>query len=271
MSVWEAVVLGLVQGIAEFLPISSSGHLVLFHAWFGLQEGALAFDILLHMGTLVAVLIYFRRDWVRLFQAALRSLRRPTWSDPDARLLVFLLVATIPGALAGALFGDWVEANLHESGHGPTVVASTLAGVGLLILLAEVVARHVRDVEKMTVWDALLIGTAQALALIPGVSRSGATMLMALFLGMKRAEAARFSFLMSAPIIAGAGLVKVPKLFDADTVGAVPMILGFLAAAVSGYFAIYFLLRFVRTASFRPFAYYRILLGILVGGLLFFQ
>ncbi len=265
MPLWEAAFLGVVQGLAEFLPISSSGHLVLFHALFGVREGSLTFDVLLHMGTLVAVLAYFRNDWFWLAGTAIRSARNPDWSDPGLRLIVLLMVATIPGALAGVFFGDWVEQMFHNDTLGPIVVSTTLSVLGVLLLVAERVAKHTRDLNSMRWYDAILIGIGQALALIPGVSRSGATMTTALFLGLRRSDAARFSFLMSAPIIAGAGLVKLPKVFDpANQIELMPMFVGFIFSAVSGYLAIRFLMRYVQTHSFNIFGYYRIGLGLIL-------
>jgi undecaprenyl-diphosphatase len=260
MPIWEAAVLGLVQGLAEFLPISSSGHLVLLHALFGVaEEGALAFDVLLHLGTLVAVLVYFRKDWLALARSALRAVTRFDWADPDVRFVVFLGLATVPGALAGALLEHTVDAAFHNADRGPLIVAVALGVMGLVLLAAERVAKHTRGAESMTWVDALLIGVSQALALVPGVSRSGATMTTALFLGLRRDDAARFSFMLSAPIIAGAGLMHLPKLVTAGSPeGPGALAAGFLVSLVSGYAAISFLMQYVRTRSFNIFGYYRV-------------
>ena len=266
MPLWEAAILGLVQGLAEFLPISSSGHLVLFHALFGVEEGALAFDVLLHMGTLIAVLIYFREDWIRLVRIGFKTFHKFDWSDPDVRLLVLLIVATIPGALAGALFEKKVELLFHNADAGPIVVACALGIMGGVLLLAERIAKHTRAAEAMSWVDALIIGLAQAVALVPGVSRSGATMTAALFLGLRRSDAAWFSFLMSGIITAGAGLMKVPKIFLNGEGGEAmaPLLVGFLVSGISGYLAIRFLMRYIQTNSFNIFGYYRIAVALLL-------
>ncbi len=266
MPLWEAAILGLVQGLAEFLPISSSGHLVLFHALFGVKEGALAFDVLLHMGTLIAVLVYFREDWIRLIKIGLKTFHKFDWSDPDVRLIVFLIVATIPGALAGALLEKKVETLFHNAEDGPIVVAFALGIMGAVLLLAERIAKHTRATESMTWVDALIIGIAQACALVPGVSRSGATMTAALFLGLRRSDAAKFSFLMSGIITAGAGLIKVPKIFITGNGGEAfaPLLVGFLVSGISGYLAIRFLMKYIQTNSFNIFGYYRIGVAVLL-------
>jgi undecaprenyl-diphosphatase len=257
----EAVVLGLVQGLGEFLPISSSGHLIAVPWILGWKEHGLAFDVALHLGTLVAVVAAFWRDWARLLGAGLSAVRtRKPCGDPHARLLWLLAAASVPGAVAGLVLEKAAETTFRS----PVLVACTLAALGVLLLLAD---RHAAKGEgradTVSVRDALLIGCAQALAIVPGVSRSGATITMALFLGMRREEAARFSFLLAMPITVGAALHAVPKLLRTTTDFS-PLILGLVAAALSGFVAIRLLLSLVRTRTYLPFVVYRLALAVLI-------
>jgi len=262
MTILYAILLGLLQGATEFLPISSSGHLILAETFLGVHEASLAFDVALHLGTLVSVLIYFRNDFIQMAKALLDWRAR----DSEALLLrglaVQLVVGTVPAVAAALLFGDYIEATLRH----PAVVAVTLAGVGLLLLLGEKMGAHRRGFHSITWWDALLVGCAQALAIVPGVSRSGITMTAGLFRGLNREAVARFSFLLSAPIICGAGVYKIPDILRQGLEGGQTAfyLAGFLAAAVSGYLFIAFLLRFIRTRTFDVFAYYRFALAGLV-------
>lgn len=265
MSSFQALVLGVVQGLGEFLPISSSGHLIVVPWLLGWPEHSLAFDVALHVGTLLAVLGAFARDWWALAQGGLRGLRsgRP-WSEPHARLLILLAAASVPGAAAGLLLDHWAETVFRA----PGLVAVTMAGLGLVLLLADRRALGATgDVAGIGLRDALLIGASQALAIVPGVSRSGATISMALFLRYRRDEAARFSFLLATPITAGAALVKVPKLLAAGGDPA-PVALGMLAAAVFGFASIRVLLGWVRTRDYTPFVIYRFVFALVVVALL---
>jgi len=262
MNLLYAIMLGILQGVTEFLPVSSSGHLVLAEHFLGFSEGGLVFDVALHLGTLAAILVYFRRDF-RLMAAALLPGRV---ANPDAafhrRLFFFLCLATVPGALFGVLLEKPAE-TLFRS---PALVGATLGGVGLLLLWAERAGRRNRNIHAISLADALLIGLSQALAVVPGVSRSGITMSTGLFRGLNRETAARFSFLMSAPIIFGAGVYSLPKILKQGAVGGegTMFLAGFLAAALSGYAVIAWLLKFIRTRSFDIFAYYRLALAGLV-------
>jgi len=249
----HAVGLGLLQGLGEFLPISSSGHLIVVPWMLGWPPQSLSFDVALHLGTLAAVVGAFAGDWLRLVSAGLRGLwtRRP-FANPDSRLLWLLALATLPGAVAGKLLEDWAETTFRS----PGLVAATMATMGVVLMLADRRAGGGRA-EGMPVRDAVLVGMAQALALVPGVSRSGATISMALFLGYRREEAARFSFLLAAPITFGAALLKVPHLMNGDQAGAA--LVGMLAAAVAGFASIRFLLDWVRTRDYRIFVGYRFL------------
>lgn len=266
MPIVQAIVLGLVQGLSEFLPISSSGHLILtrwFFGWESLPDDVeKAFDVALHFGTLVAVVLYFRRDLVRYVREGVRLLwhrERPV--DPDGRIAWLLVVATIPAALVGALFEDQIDSRLGT----PTIIAWSLIVFGLLLWWAD---RRLgqRQIEQMSTKDSLVIGAAQALALNPGTSRSGITITAARHVGFDRDSAARISFLMSLPVIAGAVVLKVGGLVvDGIPDGLlVPMIVGVLTSFVAGWVAVWGTLRLVRTRSFTPFVVYRVALGVVV-------
>ncbi len=264
MELAQPILLGLLQGATEFLPVSSSGHLVLAETFFKIKEAGLAFDVALHLGTLVAVVIYFQTELL----AMARAVARPGDLAPEARdnrrLTLLLLVATIPGGLLGKLFADRIEAALRQ----PLLVAAALAGTGLILLWAEGVGRRCRDFQHIGMLDAVVLGLAQAFALVPGVSRSGATMTVGLFRGLDRTAAARFSFLMSVPIIAGAGALHLIKIVRH---GLMPgqgsfFALGFVASAISGYLFIAFIMRYIQTRSFAIFAYYRFAVAAMVLG-----
>ena len=260
MNVIDAALLGILQGVTEFLPISSSGHLILAEYFFHLKGADLAFDVMLHMGTLIAVLIYFFKDWLEMAKGLL-----PQYKE-QRRLLAYVIIGTIPGAVFGVLLAHKAETVFRN----PWVIVSTLAGVALLLLLAEKVAKHTRSFKDLNLKDAILIGISQAFAIVPGVSRSGITMTTALFLDLDRQASAKFSFLLSAPIIAGAGLYEGIKILKHGGVGGLgtEYLVGFIAAAISGYLVIAFLMRFLMTHTFKPFAYYRILLAAFVAAFL---
>lgn len=263
MELVKAILLGVLQGATEFLPVSSSGHLVLAETFFHIQEAGLTFDVALHMGTLVAILIYFKRDLMDLAGSLFRLGSREQTVRLNQRLALLLIVATIPAAVIGKLYGDQIEQNLRQ----PLVVAGTLAGVALILLWAEKISTRKRCIHDLGMMDAIVIGVAQACALVPGVSRSGITMTVGLFRHMDRTAAARFSFLMSAPIIGGAGLLNLVKIMKQG--GLLPgqgafFLAGFLASAISGYLFIAFLMRYIQTRSFAIFAYYRLALAAVV-------
>lgn len=264
MSAARAIVLGILQGLGEFLPISSSGHLIVVPWLMGWPDSGLAFDVALHLGTLAAVAFAFWRDWVRLIGAGLRGIAagKPL-ADPDARLLLYLALASVPGALAGLLLDDWAETAFRS----PGLVALMMALMGVVLWAADRRAGRERSGEIVSLRDALLIGLAQSLAIVPGTSRSGATISMALFLGHRREAAARFSFLLALPITLGAALVKVPDLVRGGA-DLVPVVAGTVAAAVSGFLAIRVLLAYVRTRTYVPFVSYRFAFALVVWGLL---
>lgn len=259
MTLLEAIVLGIVQGLAEFLPISSSAHLIIIPWLFHWPDHGLAFDVALHLGTLAAVLLAFAGDWIRMVGSFFRGLAqgRP-FAEHDARVLGLLALASVPGGLAGFFLDKWAETTLRA----PLLIAAASVLLGALLFAADKQAIKARDLTRITVSDTLLIGTAQALALIPGVSRSGATITMALLLGFRREEAARFSFLLATPITAGAALLKVPHLVRAG--GMDVLLPAMVAAAVFGILSIRVLLSYVRTASYRPFVWYRFAFAALI-------
>ncbi len=249
-----AVTLGLVQGLSEFLPISSSAHLILTPWFLGWPDPGLTFDVALHVGTLVAVVAYFWGDWLRLLRAA------PRPRTPDGRLLWLLVLGAIPGGIAGILLDSLAEQALRS----PLLIAGTLALMGLALLAADRWGRRDRDLHDIGLADALWIGAAQAFAIVPGVSRSGITIAVARARGIERAAAARFSFLLGTPIILGAALFKLRHL--ADTPGALngPFLAGIVTAAVVGALSISILLRYLRQAGLGIFVIYRLLLAALI-------
>ncbi len=257
MTTFQAIVLGIVQGLGEFLPISSSAHLVVTPWLLGWPDPGLAFDVALHVGTLAAVLYAFAGDWARIIMAAFQGLFRGRPFEGDARMLWLLALASVPGGVAGLALEDYADTTFRS----PLLIAATMAGVGTVLLLADRRAARLaggaetHDALHVTTRDALLIGCAQALAIVPGVSRSGSTISMALFLGYRREEAARFSFLLATPITLGAALHKVPHLLGASN-GRI-VLLGIVVSGVVGLLAIRVLLAYVRTRSYRPFVYYR--------------
>jgi undecaprenyl-diphosphatase len=264
MTLWQAVVLGVVQGMTEFLPVSSSAHLILLPRLLGWPDQGLDFDIAAHLGTFVAVLVYFRRDLSSLTRGIVAGLRRgaPESTRALSRLGWWLVWATAPVALAGLLLAGWIEANLRS----PLVVAATSIGFGVLLAAADLAARRDRDFTDLTLGDSLAIGVAQALALVPGTSRSGITITIARWRGLDRTTAARFSFLLSVP----AGfLVAVKDGLDIAT-GKVhasqlaPMLVGFLVSGLAGYLVIGGLLAWLRRGSLLAFAAYRVALGGLI-------
>jgi undecaprenyl-diphosphatase len=263
----QAIVMGIVQGLTEFLPVSSSGHLILVPALAGWNDPfikSLAFSVMLHIGTLVALLVYFRADWTRLIPAGLAAIRyRSIDGDPDRRLAWLIAVATVPALIAGVLLSDLAEQRFREIG---LVALMLVVGGGILWLAERQGSRRLLAVD-LTFPKALAIGAAQALALIPGISRSGISISAGLFAGLDRESAARFSFLMATPITAAAAAFETLKVVRGETGVAVevgPLFAGMIAALVSGLFAIAILLRFLRTRSTDIFVVYRVILAAFV-------
>lgn len=256
----QTIVLALIQSAAEFLPISSSGHLILAPRLFGWHDQGMSMDIALHIGTLFSVLIYFRRDVVSATRGAFEILRR-RFDAPQARLTLKLGVACIPVFLTGFFLHDYIE----DTFRSPRVIAVTAIVFGILLYVADKKGKSSGDIEKMRLKDAFLIGVAQVLALIPGVSRSGITMTAARALGVNREEAARFSMLLSVPTIAAAGALGLLRLITEPAINNPPaneILIGTGVAFLGGFFAIGILMRWLKRSSFAVFAIYRIALGI---------
>lgn len=267
MDLIEAIVLGILQGATEFLPISSSGHLVLVPWWLGWDDPPLTFDVMVHLGTLVAVLTFFWRDWLTLLRAGwtalkTRSLHNSSDQELDARLLLYLVVASIPAALAGLL----LESSFEEISTPPVVAALLLVTAGLLVY-SERRATSNRTLGSFTLRDALTVGAAQAFAILPGISRSGSTIAAGMMRGLPRAQAARFSFLLGTPIIMGAGAKQALDLIlGNEPLGdgmALALVVGFLSAAVVGYACIWFLMRLLQRRRLYGFAIYCAVFGTL--------
>lgn len=258
MNLIQALILGVVQGATEFLPISSSGHLVLVPWIFGWDfdpKAAFVFDVLVQWGTIVAVIGYFWRDLISLAQAVLVGLvRREPLADPQSRLAWLLFAATFPAAILGLLLKSIVESTFDR----PLTVSLFLLATAGLLYLSERVSHPSKSMSEMTWFDSLWIGLAQSLALFPGISRSGATIAGGLFRGLERQEAARFSFLLSVPTMLGAGVIALIDLFNAtnpmEQIG--PLLVGFLAAIVTGWVAIHWLLRFLQRRKLYIFSVY---------------
>lgn len=252
MSIFQAIMMGVIQGIGEFLPISSSGHLVLAPWLFDWDVPGLTFDVALHMGTLAAVLLYFWKDWMELFKAAITGRNRE-----KRKLFWYLVLASIPAAVIGLSLKDILETVFRS----PLVVGVMLIVFAILLYVADR-RKQIRSLDSMNVGDAILIGSAQALALIPGVSRAGITMTAARWFSFTREEAARFSFLLSTPVILGAGVLELSGINPAEI--NLPFIIGVVVSAIVGILSISLLLKFLRTFSFKVFVVYRILLGTLI-------
>lgn len=271
-TVVQAVLMGIVQGLTEFLPISSSGHLLIVPRLFGWDDafiGSLAFSVMLHLGTLLALLVYFRADWLRLVPAGFATIRDRSFAgDADRRLAWLLVAATIPAAVAGFLLSDVIEERFH--GLGPETlmpVAFTLVIGGVILWLADRLGRSDRRIEDVTFPISVAIGAAQALALIPGISRSGISISAARFAGLDREAAARFSFLMATPITAGAIVFEFRRLIAGELgvqVDVLPLLVGMVSSFAAGIFAISILLRYLRTHSLTIFVVYRFVLAGIV-------
>ena len=259
MNVFQALVLGIVQGLTEFLPVSSSAHLALAPWLLGWADPGLAFDVALHVGTLVAVLWFFRDEWMRLAGSAWQIVLTRRVDSPEKRRVIHLIIATIPAAIAGKLLGEYADTTLRS----PRLIATTLIVMGIVLWLVDRLAAQIRSIDDMRWPHALAIGVAQMLALVPGVSRSGATITGGRALSFNRESAAVFSFLMSMPITAAAAILKVPEALR-EGGPRLPLLVGVLAAGVSGWLAISVLLRYVSRHSYGVFAIYRVALGLAV-------
>lgn len=253
MPLWFAVVLGIVQGLTEFLPVSSTAHLRITPALFHMEDPGAAFTAVIQLGTLVAVIIYFRKDLIAMVKGLLKG---P--SSPEARLAFFLVVGTIPIGLAGIALKKLITGDARSL----YVVGAALIVVGIVMLVIDRRARQARQIGSLTYTDALIVGCAQACALIPGVSRSGSTISAGLALGLKREDAARFSFLLSIPAIGAAGVFELPEALGHVTTGSVvPLAVATLVSGLVGYASIAWLLKFLRTRTFAGMVVYRVALG----------
>lgn len=259
MNILQAALLGLVQGLAEMLPISSSAHLVLLPWLGGFSDPGLAFDVALHVGTLVAIMSYFWRDWVNIAISLIKLVRERHVTSQSQKLALMLAISAVPGAIFGFVLSDYAESAFRS----PLLVAGALVVMGSILWYADHHDKGTKKLADVTYADSLKIGLAQALAIIPGVSRSGATMTTGLFLGIDRSDAAKFSFMMSAPIIAGAAILKVKDISPAMLASSAFWV-AMIAAVVSSLFAIGFLLRFVRKHNFNVFVYYRFALATVI-------
>ncbi len=266
MTTLQAVVLGVVQGLTEFLPISSSAHLRIVPALFGWDDPGAAFTAVSQIGTEAAVIIFFWRDIWRIVTTWLRSLfNKELRGDLDARMGWYIIFGTLPIGVLGLLF----EAQIDTVARDLRLIAGTLIGLGLVLFVADRLARNAKGLEELTLKDALIYGFAQALALVPGVSRSGATISAGLFLGYERAAAARYAFLLAIPAVVASGLYKLPDALAEGGPGLPLTLLATALAFVTGYASIAWLLRYVSTHSYLPFVVYRIALGLLVAALVF--
>lgn len=265
------VVMGIVQGLGEFLPISSSAHLILMPWFFGWSDGmigTLTFDVALHVGTLIAVVGYFWRDWLGLMRAVPTTVSwavatvggRRAAPSPDTHLLIAIIIGTIPGAVIGKLLEEVVETQFRN----PSLLAVTLSVMGVVLWLVDRTQRQDRRLDQLTWRDALLIGLAQAAAIVPGFSRSGTTLTAARALGFERGAAARFSFLLSAPITLAAVLVKLPDMLQIRSSDLPTFLIGVIVSGSVGALSIHFLLGYIRRIGFGIFAVYRIGLALAI-------
>jgi len=253
----QIIVLAIVQGLTEFLPISSSGHLVLVPSAFGWTDQGLAFDVAVHFGSLGAVLLFFRRDIASLLRGGVQVLGGSV-ATIESRLALGIALGTVPAALAGLLLAGWIEENLRS----PAVIVCTLAGYAVLMALVDRFGRRCREISAVGIRDAVLIGCAQALALVPGTSRSGVTITVAMALGFERQDAARFSFLLAVPVILLAAVYEFIGLVRADAAVAwLELGVGALVSLVVAYLSIEFFMRFVSRIGLVPFAVYRLVLA----------
>lgn len=269
MPLYQAIILAVIQGLTEFLPISSTAHLILFPWLAHWPDPGLAFDVALHTGTLLAVVVYFLRDWIELLAAGI-GFHYPRgasyeYVERQRKMFWYLVVGTVPAAIAGYYLHDVVEGPLRK----PLYIAISMIVVGVLMWIGEVVGRLDRPMERVSFADSVLIGIAQACALFPGVSRSGSTITAGLFLGLTREAAARFSFILSTPIIALAAAAEAPKLLKMHYAGALTIPVSTLAisvavSAIVGIIVIAFFLRYLQVRTLKIFIYYRILLGIVI-------
>lgn len=271
----KAAILGTVQGLTEFLPVSSTGHLIIVEDLLNVDQETygLDFDAALHLGTLLALLVFFGHTWIDLFNGGVRTVRDRSFADPQGRLAWLIVLGTVPAAVLGLLF----ESEIEHAFRSPALVATMLLVFSGVFVLAERIGRRTRPIASLNWVDSLVVGFAQSVALVPGVSRSGATICAGLFRDVRREDAARFAFLLSAPIIAGAASSQMPGVVQDFVDGEFGrdefafFVTGFLFSAVVGYWSIRFLLRYLVTNTLMPFVYYRVALALLIFAVLIVQ
>ncbi len=260
MDLLQSIILGAIQGITEFFPVSSTAHLVLLPWFFSWTDQGLPFNVALHMGSLIAIIYYFWRDWILIIKEFLQSVLKGSFEGrPNGKTGLYLVIATVPGALAGLLFEEYAAGLLRH----PLSIAFSLSFFGVILYFSDRVSKKNKTVGEMNIVDCIIIGFSQALAIIPGVSRAGITITGAMFRNLNREEAAKFSFLLGAPLIAGAGVFEARHL-EYSAVMSVPFIAGVFASAVFAFLAIKYLLRFVRKSSYTVFVIYRLGLAVLI-------
>ena len=260
MDLLQSIILGAIQGITEFFPVSSTAHLVLLPWFFSWTDQGLPFNVALHMGSLIAIIYYFWRDWILIIKEFLQSVLKGSFEGrPNGKTGLYLVIATVPGALAGLLFEEYAAGLLRH----PLSIAFSLSFFGVILYFSDRVSKKNKTVGEMNIVDCIIIGLSQVLAIIPGVSRAGITITGAMFRNLNREEAAKFSFLLGAPLIAGAGVFEARHL-EYSAVMSVPFIAGVLASAVFAFLAIKYLLRFVRKSSYTVFVIYRLGLAVLI-------
>lgn len=267
MELIRAIVLGIVQGLTEFLPVSSTGHIVIVNRLFHASGvGFVKLDVFLHAGTLAALLLYFWKDWVDLIKSAVHGIAKgKLFINSKAKLFWLIIIGTIPGGLAGKLLEKKID-KFAETNKGILTIAIALTIMAFVLYLADRKTTHKRSEDSLNIWDGIIIGIAQAVALIPGVSRSGSTISTGLFLNLKREDSVRFTFLLSVPIILGGFILEELELhkIHQSLLGGKTELVGFLTAAVVGYFCIKYFLAYIRRKNFTPFVIYRIALAIVV-------
>ncbi len=261
MDLVQLIILSLIQGITEFIPVSSSAHLILVPLLTEWQDQGLAVDVAAHLGSLFAVVFYFRKDISRILLAGINSIVKKELSEPDSKLFWYLAIASIPILVSGFLLRDIVSTYLRD----PLIIAAVSIGFGLLLWYADATGKRIRQINSIDMRDAIMIGLAQALALVPGTSRSGITMTVALMLGLDRKSAARFSFLMAVPIILAAGAYESLKLIQMDVVVDINnFLITVFLSALSALLSIYIFLKFLDKIGMLPFVIYRVVLGVIL-------
>lgn len=264
LSIMQAIVIGIVQGLTEFLPISSTAHIKIIPVILEWGDPGVAFTAIVQLGSIVAILGYFWSDIRELLVGTRRAIAQKDYDAPDFRLALGILIGTIPIVVLGFIIKFGLREAYENIARDSLTIALTSIGLAILLGIAEVTSSRQRSYEKVGQWDGIGMGLAQALALIPGVSRSGSTITAGLFLGLNRETAARFSLLMGIPAIFISGLAELNELFDGSSIGVVPAIVGVIASAISSYLAVFWLIRFLKDHTTWVFVFYRIGFGLAI-------